>query len=140
LCLPSPSHTSSGPFAASAEPDTDTFSSYSTIAQLLRPPFFTGYTANCDSGSLRLSTGSEHHLHSVNFSWTVLFAAIGGPSDNYAYFASPGTGSEPRRFDSAGYFRTAPSASMAGGVRLLDRPRQNYLPVLLQKALQLQMV
>jgi hypothetical protein len=121
LCLPSPSHTSSGPFAASAEPNADTLSIYRAVAQLRRPPSFTGYTASCDSGSFRPSTGSEHHLHTDKLSWTVLIAAIGGPSDNYAYLASSGTGSEPRRVDSAGYFRTAPSASMAGGVRLLDR-------------------
>jgi hypothetical protein len=124
LCLPYPSHTSSGLFAASAEPDADTFSIYRAVAQLRRPPSFTGYTASCYSGSFRPSSGSEPHLHTVNLSWTVLFAAIGGPSDNYtyfAYFASPGTGSKLRRIDSAGYFRTAPSASMAGGVRLLDR-------------------
>jgi hypothetical protein len=121
LCLPSPSHTSSGPFAASAEPDADTFSIYRAVAQLRRPPSFTGYTASCYSGSFSPSSGSEHHLHTVNLSWTDLFAAIGSPSDNYAYFASPGTGSEPRRIDSTCYFRTAPSASMARGVRLLDR-------------------
>ncbi len=101
MCLPSPSHTSSGPFAASAEPDANTFSIYRAVAQLCRSSSLTGYTASCDSGSLRPSSGSEHHLHTINISWTALFAAIGGPRDN---FASPGTGSEPRRIDSAGYF------------------------------------
>ncbi len=99
----------------------DTFSIYRAVAQLRRPSSLTGYTASCDSGSLRPSSGSEHHLHTVNISWTALFATIGGPRDNYANFDSPGTGSKPRRIDSAGYFRTAPSATMAGGVCLLDR-------------------
>jgi hypothetical protein len=103
LCLPSPSHTSSGPFAASAEPDTISFSLYRAVAQLRRPPSITGYTASCYSGSFRPSSGSELHLHTANLSWTTLFAAIGGPSDNYAYFASPGSGSELRRIDNAGY-------------------------------------
>jgi hypothetical protein len=121
LCLPSPSHSTSGTFAASAEPDADALSIFRAVAQLRRPPSLTTYTASCDSGSFRPSTGSEHHHHTVYLSWTALFAAIGGPSDNYANFASPGTGSEPRRTDIPGYFRTAPSASVAGGVRLLDR-------------------
>ncbi len=121
LCLSSPSHTSSGPFAASAEPDAISFSHYRAVAQLRRPPSIAGCNASGYSGSFRPSTDSELHLHTADLSWTALFAAIGGPSDNYAYFASPGSGSELRRIDNAGYSRTAPSASMAGGVRLLDR-------------------
>jgi hypothetical protein len=121
LCLPSSSYASSGPFAASAEPDTDSFTIYRAVAQLRQHPSITGYTASCYSGSFRPSYGSELHLHAADFPWTALFAAIGGPSDIYANFVSPGSGSEHRRIDSAGYFRTAPSASMAGGVHFLDR-------------------
>jgi hypothetical protein len=83
-------------------------------------PLITGNTASCYSGSHRSSSGSEHLLHSADLSWTALFAAIGGPCDIYAYFASSGSGSEHRLIDSADYFRTAPSASMAGGIRFLD--------------------
>jgi hypothetical protein len=127
-------------------PSSDSVTSYRAVAQLRWSPSITGYTASCNSRSFRPSSGSEHHLHATDFPWTALFAATGGPSDIYVYFASPGSGSEhyhPNanylwtdfiaasggpweiidRINSAGYFQTAPSASMARGVCILDWPR-----------------
>ncbi len=120
MCLPSSSYTSSGPFAASAQSDTDNFTTYRAVAQLRRHPPITGNTTSSYSGSFRYSSGSEHHLHYADLSWTALSAAAGGPWDIHAYFASSGSGSKLCPIDSANYFRTAPSASMAGGIRFLD--------------------
>jgi hypothetical protein len=98
--------------------------------------------ASWNSGSFCSSSGSEYHLLAADPPWTSLFAATDGPSDIDAYIASPG--SEHLLFAanilwtdfiaaigghcetdaciaSAGYFRTVPSASMVGGVRILDR-------------------
>jgi hypothetical protein len=56
-------------------------------------------------------TGSEHHPRSDDHLWTVFSATIGGPGRIIAHA------------DIADHLRTAPSASMAGGLRVLDRPR-----------------
>jgi hypothetical protein len=56
-------------------------------------------------------TGSEHHPRSDNHLWTVFRAAIGGPCRTIAHA------------NIADHLRTAPSASVAGGLCVLDGPR-----------------
>jgi hypothetical protein len=59
------------------------------------------------------SSGSEHHIHAADFPWTALFAATGGPSDIYAYFASRRAGSEHHHFN-ADYLWTDFIAAIGG--------------------------
>ncbi len=66
LCHPSSSFASSL-FAAAAEPDTDSVSNYRAVTQLRRTSSIPGYTASWNSGSLRPSSGSEHHIHAADF-------------------------------------------------------------------------
>jgi hypothetical protein len=85
----------------------------STEQSLSFTPSITSYTASCYSGSFRPSSGSEHHIHAADFPWTALFAATGGPSDIYAYFASRRAGSEHHHFN-ADYLWTDFIAAIGG--------------------------
>jgi hypothetical protein len=80
-------------------------------------------------------TGSEYHPFTAHYPWTALLADACGSIDFDAYIAIPCSElplhTAVAWFASAGNFRTAPSASMAGGVRLFDGSRQNYMSLLL---------
>jgi hypothetical protein len=112
LCHPSSSYASSGLFAAAAEPDTNSVTSYRAVVQLADLPQL---PAIQPVGTPDHSTPApvQHHIHAADFPWTALFAATGGPSDIYAYFASPRSGSEHHHLD-ADYLWTYFIAAIGG--------------------------